>query len=550
MLSDRFDELMRREKKLGQRYVPLVPESGYRRYVRDPVGYARDVLRVGLTPDQCRIAESMLRPPYRVLVNSSHNIGKSFLAAVLVNYWYDTRNPGIAITTAPTKRDVVDIIWSEVRLQRQRVGLPAPFIGPAAPEMLDTQEHYAKGFTSSTGESFQGRHRPNMLFVFDEAEGIDGMYWKTTNTMFQPDGTCAWLAIENPTTTTSQSYIEEKTTDSEGNPKWQVYSISALDHPNIVAQLAGKPPPIPSAVTLEQVQGWLGDWFESVQEHDLDTDIEFPPGSGAWYRPDPDGESRVLGRRPSAGTFGIWSEAAWRRCIDRHPLPFLTVDPRRGGNLNTLYTLPELGCDVARYGHDKSAIHTRHGPCSISHEEHSGWDTVRVAGRCQDLAVELAAHLNRLKASHVEPTKPKQIPLKVDDCGVGGGVTDILQANGFNAQPINAGSSSALPERYYRLRDELWFALRARAKAGMLDLTRLPKKVLANLERQALSPMWYPMPNGTRRVEEKEQLRKRLGRSPDGMDAVNLAYLEPRFAEQPKIIQGRDLQGSIMGGRR
>lgn len=497
------------------------------RYKDDPVGYARDVLKVTPTPDQERIARAVLEPPYRVLVKSGHNIGKTFLAAWLVNWWYDTRNPGVVISTAPDARSVSDVLWTEIRLQRQRSDLPSPF-APKAPLLRDpanAEDHWAKGYTAASGEGFQGRHRERMLFVFDEAEGVDAAFWRTTESMFQPDGNCAWITILNPTTTTSQSYLEEQTTGPDGLPKWRIFSLSALDHPNIAAGLANRekvargekpdPLPVPAAVTLEQVEGWLNDWFEPIPagEIDPDLDIEFPKGSGKWYRPDPDGEARVLGRRPTAGSCAVWTERLWKRACETTLNPVLT-------------DIPEIGCDVARYGDDKTEIHSRVGPCSLEHEEHGGWDTVRVADRLMERADQLAKWYTDRRPPQAVPLDPKTIRIKVDDTGVGGGVTDILRSHGYGVVAVNSGEAADSNDRYPRVRDELWFSTKDRAKAGKLDLTRLPEKVRATLQIQALAPIWWPTPDRRRTVEPKEKTKERIGRSPDGMDAVNLAYYE------------------------
>lgn len=486
-------------------------------YRRDPVGYANNVLRVSLTPDQAAVARSLLEPPFRSLVKSGHNIGKSFLMAWLLNWWYDSRDPSMGLSTAPTKRDVEDIVWTEVRLQRARAGLSNDFIGPSAPEMRSGPEHYSKGFTASTGESFQGRHRPHMFFGFDEAEGIDATYWNTANTMFQPDGTNAFLAILNPTTTTSQSYREERAFNLNNERKWKVFEISSLNHPNIAAELAGLPQPIPGAVSLAQVKDWLGDWFEPVpaEERNVETDIEFPPGSNCWYRPDNDGESRVLGRRPSAGSRGVWSEFLWKLAT--------------AGNAMAAFTpadIPQVGIDVARYGDDRTEMHSRRGPVSLNHEDHGGWNTVRTAERAMEIADELAAKATATRDKNSEPLKGKDIPLKIDDTGVGGGVTDIVAANGYKAVPVNSGERARDDQRYQRVRDQLWFDTVALCRAGKLSLKNIPAKTLQKLEAQALAPVKIPMPDRRWRVQSKEDTKKEIGRSPDGMDAVNLAYYE------------------------
>ena len=101
------------------------------------------------------------------------------LAAMVTNWMFDTFNPSLTMTTAPSKRDVEDLLWKEVRMQRLRAGLSDDFIGPSAPEMRTGPDHYAKGYTAARGESFQGRHDANMMFIFDEALAVNETYWRT-----------------------------------------------------------------------------------------------------------------------------------------------------------------------------------------------------------------------------------------------------------------------------------------------------------------------------------------------------------------------------------
>src|SRR5262245_11699669 len=111
----------------------------------DPVDYARHVLKVDLWSVQVDIARALRRPPYKVLVKSAHSLGKTFLAAVLVSWWFDTYPDNSAvITTAPTARDVRDLLWREVRVLRGRVGL-GYFRGNHAPELWENDNHFAKG---------------------------------------------------------------------------------------------------------------------------------------------------------------------------------------------------------------------------------------------------------------------------------------------------------------------------------------------------------------------------------------------------------------------
>lgn len=510
-LAGRLDRLDARVKVL---LSGSAATDALTRYRDDPVGFAADKLHVRVTPDQSSFLQALLKPPYRVKVRSGHNVGKTFAAALAVVWWHYTRPKSVVITTAPTERDVIDLLWTEVRLLVTRGNLPSHFVGPAAPQMWDGEEHWAKGYTARKGESFQGRHRTDMLFVFDEDEGIDPSYWRTTNTMFQPGHGHAWLAIGNPTTTTSQSYAEESLADLDGSPKWQLFTVSCLNHPNIAAGLAALPLPVPNAVTVEQVDQYVADWATPIDATDRKPgDFEWRPRSGKWYRPGPLFESRVLGIRPTQATDAVWSEAAFN-AAERADLTWGVA------------ALPEIGADVARFGDDWTVVHGRRGPVSLLHEAGNGWAVDQTVGRAIDAARRMAADFNAGRPSQAAPLKPEEVPIKVDDDGVGGGVTDLLMARGFTVIPVNAGTIPNRPDDYRLRRDELWFGVAERAAKGRLSFRRLPAQVRARLRQQALAPRYTVDMAGRRVVEAKAETKKRIGRSPDDMDAVNLAYSE------------------------
>jgi hypothetical protein len=459
------------------------------RYAEDPISYAADVLNVRWWAKQQQIARALLEPPYRVLVKASHSVGKTHLGGGLVNWWFDSFNPGITLTTAPTDRQVQDLLWKEVRGQRAgRGGFP----GPKVSRLESAPDHFAHGFTAQDGNAFQGHHAEHMLIVFDEAVGVAPMFWEAAESMFAGQGH-AWLAIFNPTDTSSQAYMEELS----GN--WHVVSLSALEHPNIAAELRGEPPPYPAAARLGWLQDLLKKWCTPVNGTPKKTDIEWPPGSGAYLRPGPLAEARLLGRWPSSATNGVWSDAAWSEAEQ-------TV-------LGEPDEMPEIGCDVARFGDDFTSIHARRGPVSLHHESANGWSTTETAGRLKMLANEIGG---------TRQIDPRKIPIKVDDDGVGGGVTD--QAGGYNFIGIRAQGRPNEREAYPNLRSELWFAVAERAAEGNLSLALLPAEIRRELRRQAMAPTWKVDAQGRRVVEPKDETKKRIKRSPDDMDALNLAY--------------------------
>lgn len=465
-------------------------QTGLSKYYDNPVGYAEEVLKVSWWSKQQEIAQALLQPPYRVLVKASHNVGKTFLGGGLVNWWYDVYDPSLVLTTAPNETQVRDLLWKEVRIQR---GARGGFRGPQMPRLESSKNHWAHGFTAKDSDGFQGRHEKHMLFIFDEAVGVDSQFWEAAESMFGGEGH-AWLAIFNPTDTSSQAYMEELS----GN--WHVITMSMLEHPNIVAESQGLPPLYPAAIRYNRADELLRKWCTPISASEAKaTDIEWPFGSGEWRRPGPIAESRLLGRWPSQATYNVWSDAAW--------MASEVIELAEGDNP------VQIGCDVARFGDDFTCLHVRRGPVSLHHESHNGWSTTQTAGRCKQLAREWGQYAGMT---------PQAVVVNIDDDGVGGGVTD--QAEDYNFQPLSSASSALDMEGYPNRRSELWFATAERAVESNLSFSGLPAETRREMRRQAMAPTWKLDSKGRRVVEPKEETKKRLKRSPDDMDAVNLAY--------------------------
>ena len=479
--------LLKKVKQLEQAASPTRAEArDYSQYRTDPVGYCRDVLSVILTPQQEEIARLLLVPPRKVLVRAGHAVGKSMLAACLVLWWFDTRDPGICLSTAPTLFGVTNILWKEIRKMRGRKG---GFAGPKTPRLETSPEHYAQGFTARDGTSFQGHHGPAVMIVFDEAEGMDGIFWDAKETMLTGED-CCFLAIYNPTTQDAPTVQEELTGD------YHQVSMSCLEHPNIAAEAKGDPPPYPSAIRLRDLESMLSRWSDLVPDHDPGH-----PGDvrllGKRYRPGIAAEGRLLGRRPTRSVNTVWTEALWQTTAIRRELR---------------ETWPvQIGCDVARFGDDFTAIHARKGLCSVHHEAHNGWDTAQIASRLKELCSQLTGGRS-----------PRKVPVLIDSSGVGAGVVD--QADGHAFFGVNSGERAPDEEQYVNVRSQLWFCAASLAKEGVIDTSRLDRGARQEIARQLAAPTYSLDARGRFVVEPKDQTKKRIKRSPDDADAFNLAW--------------------------
>lgn len=467
-------------------------------YSRNPIGYCQDILGVQLTDKQADIARSLLEPPYKVLVRAGHNVGKSFLAACLVNWAFDSFNPGIVLTTAPTDRQVKDILWKEIRTLRVtaavRGKLPqGTYLQPKSCRMEVTPNHFAHGFTARDADRFQGQHSAFTFIVFDEAEGIDPVFWEAAEPMLG-GVRYGFLGIYNPT---SQS---GPTVEAERSGKFTLHTMSCFDHPNIAKDLAGVSEGIiPSAIRLDRLRDMLESWSEPA---DKDT-----PGAvqlaGKWYLPGPVAQARLLGRRPTAGFNAVFPEYLFDEALKRS-LPLT-------GPL-------QIGVDPAWFGDDYTAIHVRKGGVSLHHESFNGQDTVRTTDRVESLAMTWGTAFKM-----VDPRS--QVVVAVDSVGIGVGVFDQLRQRRFTrVVPVN--TIKVLNERddYPNLRSALWFGFASECKKGNVALGGLPKDVLADLRRELTAPKYEMDVRGRRVVEDKAKTKEELGRSPDNADALLLAY--------------------------
>lgn len=177
----------------------------------------------------------------------------------------------------------------------------------------------------------------------------------------------------------------------------------------------------------------------------------------------------------------------------------------------------EVGVDVARLGGDRTVFVKRKGLKEIGRASFTKKRTTEVC----DLLVNFIG-------------ADKDILIKIDDTGVGGGVTDEMIARGYNVIPINFGAKASNPDKYPNLISEAWFYLQS-----IIDNISIAndKDLLVELSNRE----WKMDSKGRRGVESKDDYKKRGFRSPDLADATILCFYTP--PEPPKIEYG----GVIVG---
>jgi len=186
--------------------------------------------------------------------------------------------------------------------------------------------------------------------------------------------------------------------------------------------------------------------------------------------------------------------------------------------------LTAIGVDVARGGKDKTTLAKRHKVWWDKLAKHPGTTTPdgpAVAGLIQR---ELATQ--RLPAS-------RNALVCIDVIGVGASVYDTCRGQGMRCHPVNSGqaihqrdSTNNLTFRNLRAW-AYWHMRETLDPSNPLDLPQPPQlpddpELLADL-----CCVHYKITPGGILAEPKEEIKKRIGRSPDAADAVVYSLLQP-----------------------
>ncbi len=468
----------------------------------DPVWFSREILRFTPWSKQREILESV-RDNEATAVRSCHGVGKTATAAEVVLWFMAAYGPDcLVVTTAPTWRQVRDLLWREIRKAYKRA--EGFYQGHLTETRLEfAPDWYAIGLSTNQPENFQGYHAPHLLFVVDEASGVRQAIFEAAEGFLTAAG-ARTLLIGNPTQIGGEFYQAFHTSRALYN----TIHVSAFDTPAFTDEQV--PEHVQRVLPSRQWVERMKKKYRVADEHER---------GGAGVRLNPVYEVRVLGQFPSQGERAVVPmyevENAQAREI---VLPTFGVTPETTDEEKQQLELTwptVVACDVARFGNDETVISLRKGNHVRIVEVVQGQDTV-----------ETAAMMVRVARENLHPLYGKPV-LAVDDSGVGGGVTDQLRAlaredegNQFRVVAFNGANAPAESNKdeYPNARSELWFEF-AEEWLPDLDLDE-DEDLLADL----CAPE-YTLDNKARRVvEPKDETKKRLGRSPDRADSVMIAF--------------------------
>lgn len=488
----------------------ISPEEALRileTYAKHPADFYREVLKAEPWAMQVEILESVFTHR-ETAVKSCHGTGKSFNAARIALTFLTTHVGSIVVTTAPTWRQVKDVLWRELSAAYNRAGYNLG--GTLTKVGLDFDDDwYAIGLSTTEPDKFQGYHSDNILVIVDEAAGIEEPIYEGVRAITSNENAHV-LYIGNPTTVDGTFFQAFK------NPRVKQFTISAFDTPNFEANGIHN----------------LDDLLETFSppagvnpiEHRPELELPYPALISPtwvyeryleWGTDSPMWQARVMGEFPSQADSTLIPLNMIEASMDR--------EYRNEHGWKVDQGSVQYGVDVARFGTDRTVIFQTAG----------GFVSEPIIIHKQDLMT-----ITQRIIDTVDHTL-WNTPIRVDDTGLGGGVTDALRKalsatdDGgklyhYRVIPINFGESANDKEKFYNKRAEMYWNLRELIINKKLSLPK--NDALAN----ELASIRYEYTGKQQiKIEAKDEIKKRTGRSPDLADALALAFAKgsPTYAD-------------------
>lgn len=470
---------------------------------KDPAIFMKEVLLFEPDEWQMRVAYDIRDYP-RVSVKSGQGVGKTGVEAALLLWFLVCFPYPRIVATAPTKQQLNDVLWSEVDKWMSN--------SPLLPMLLKWTKTYVymKGYekrwfavakTATKPENMQGFHEDNMMFIVDEASGVaDPIMEAITGTLTGENNKL--LLMGNPTKTSGVFY-ESHTKD---RALYRCHTVNA-----------------------ENVERAKKDNIKTLKrKYGADSNVV---------------RVRVYGEFPEQDD-DILIPISW---IEQAINTEISDDTRKGLGeyVDTQgkkihepdkLCLADIGCDVARFGDDKTVIGYRLNEMAKIYKKYNGQDTTWTASN-------IARLYKHIKEIYKYTGK---VAVKVDDGGVGGGVVDQLRHfkrtepelfKDMEIIPVNFGQP--IKHKYYYDTTTYMMGIIKDLIAPFDEMGNNHKCELvlpddSDLVGQLSCRKYNFVSNGKMKVESKKEMKERGLTSPDEADCLLLVCLPVHFKKEKR----------------
>lgn len=377
----------------------------------EPAEFVAKILRA--EPDAWQAAAlKNLAKSARLAIRSGHGVGKSCLLAWTVLWFLFTRPHARVVMTAPTIRQLYDILMAEISKWLKRSEMMEELFEWQKTKVVlraEPENWYAVARTAAKPENLQGFHAEHLLFILDEASGIgDDIFQAVEGALTGSDNKL--LLCGNPTRNSGffkRAFFEDR-------ELYATMKVSSAESARVSSQYCER----------------------LIKQYGQDSDVV---------------RVRVYGEFPKSEADGVipleWIEAAMMR------------EPRLRGELI-------LGVDVARQGNDSTAVAVRLGDDCLALKTWRHADLMTTCGRILNL---LKDQLSRHNTSRAE------LRIDDDGLGAGvtDRLREIIAAeNLFVEVRACHNGGKALERKFANFITEAMFALRERLEQNLLTLPR------------------------------------------------------------------------------
>lgn len=455
-----------------------------------PCEFHRLVLgRPPFHPKQAQIADSLVRSRV-VVVPGAHSVGKSWGAGSLINWWLCTRRPSKIVITSPAYAQLISVLWGAAKAAYSKA-----YIRPwgdslyRADSAVIDPEHYAVALSTNEPERIQGHHGANVLVITDESSLIKDEIWSAIESL----GYDRLLILGNPIRSKCR-FRDYYRLAREGTPGFACVHLTAFDSPHAClvdeeVKASGRPAGLTSRT-----------WIDNVR-------VMYGESSPYW-------KSRVLAEFPDSDELTVFPDAWLERCADE------SIRPKELGRSRW------IACDPAGgTGRDRSGILVRDEHRVLVLESSAEWGLEACADRIAELQ-----RLYRVPSDHVV----------YDATGLGLGLDGYLQQRGINAAiPFKGGESGG--DEWVSMRTAAAMSASRRLNPDRADHRPfyIPPDLLAGLKPELAGLKLLPSRDDPKRqaLEPKDELKARLGRSPDLGDVFCMSFVcGPDLPVLPTVV--------------
>ena len=448
-------------------------------YKKNPILFAEEVLMFKPDEWQEKALKDLAESP-KVAIKSGQGVGKTGMEAVALLWFLCCFPFPRIVATAPTKQQLHDVLWSEINKWMSR--------SPLLTEILKWTKTYiymrsyekrwfAVARTATKPENMQGFHEDNMLFIVDEASGVADPIMEAILGTLSGKNN-KLLLCGNPTRI-SGTFYDAFNAD---RGLYKVHTVSSADSPRT------------NKSNIESL----------IRKYGRDSNVVLV---------------RVFGEFPKQEDDVFIALSLIEHCC------MIDIEEKEIKRIS-------FGVDVARYGSDETVIALNVG----------GEITLPMTFRGQSLmsTVGSIVKLYRDVIGRYRGYRGK-VFINIDDCGLGGGVTDRLEEVKAEEKlsrmvivPVNAASKvpddvivgeqkQKANDIYENMTTYLWGTVKDK-----LILEEISLQNDNELVAQFACRKYKLTSRGKMLLESKDEMKKRGIESPDRADAVALSCYEKK----------------------